>query len=40
MSSGIYKSHDREMNNNLLVKQTTKNFAPMYDVETNVGTEG
>ncbi|GEM_PF-3222155 len=40
MSSSIYKSHDREMNNNLLVKQTTKSFAPMYDVGTNVGTEG
>ena len=38
MSSGIYKSHDSEMNNNLLVKP--KSFAPMYDVGTNVGTEG
>ncbi len=40
MSSSIYKSHDSEMNNNLLVKQTTKSFAPMYDAGTNVGTEG
>ena len=40
MSSSIYKSHDSEINNKLLVKQTTKSFASMYDVGTNVGTEG
>ena len=28
------------MNNNLLVKQTTKSFTQMYDVGTNVYTEG
>ena len=28
------------MNNNSLAKQTTKNFTPMYDIGTNVGTEG
>ena len=39
MSSGIYKSHDSEMNNNLLVKQTTKSFTQIYDAGTNVGTE-
>ena len=32
--------HDSGMNNNLLVKQTTKSFTQMYDVGTNVYTEG
>ena len=34
------KCHDSGMSNNSLAKQTTKNFTPMYDVGTNVGTEG